>query len=57
MPEWQLSRLNAQHLLEPAPNDLIARQSIGTFGRRVQIFVDERAILVARNNVSQSGEF
>jgi hypothetical protein len=39
--QWPLSRLNTQHLFEPAPNYLIARQSIRTFGRRVQIFVDE----------------
>jgi hypothetical protein len=44
VPQWQLSRLNTLHIFEPAPNYLIAGQSIGTFGRGVQVFIDEYAI-------------
>ena len=44
MLERQLSRLDAQHLLEPASDYLIAPQTVGPFGSGVQVFVDERAI-------------
>jgi hypothetical protein len=43
MLERQLSRLDAQHLLEPASDYLIAPQTVSPFSSGVQVFVDERA--------------
>ena len=44
MAERQLSGLDPQHLFEPPPDYLIARQPVGAFGGGVHVFVDERAI-------------
>jgi hypothetical protein len=42
MPEWQLSRLDAQHLFDPPPEYLIALQAVAPFGGGIEVFVDER---------------